>query len=183
MNHIKKLKKMTACDSAIEFAEQYETIEEVIDACPKGEWLAWLAGEIGVDKRKQVLAAGRCANTVIHLMHDQRSIDAVNGAIAYGNGEIGEEELIKLADAAAAAAAANADFWSARYAAAAAAAAARAANADFWSARYAAAWAAAAADAASQGADDRETNELLTADICREVYRDELIKLFNNYEP
>ena len=95
-------------------------------------------------------------------MTDQRSIDAVHGAIAYGNGEIGEEELIKLADVAAAAAAANADFWSAR---------------------YAAAWAAAAADAASQGADDRETNELLTADICREVYRDELIKLFNNYEP
>ena len=35
MNHIEKLKELSASDSFIEFAEQYETIEEVIDYCPK----------------------------------------------------------------------------------------------------------------------------------------------------
>ena len=47
--------------------------------------------------RELTLAKGHCANTVRHLMKDQRSIDAVDAAIAFGEGKITKEELLKYA--------------------------------------------------------------------------------------
>ena len=54
------------------------------------------------------LAKGHCANTVRHLMKDERSTKPADAAIAFGDGEITEKELAAYADAAAYAAAATA---------------------------------------------------------------------------
>ena len=139
-----------------------------------------------------MLAKGHCANTVRHLMNDQRSIDAVDAAIDFGNNKISIEELNVFAGYAYAAASTAASTASAAASAAytasdvAAYAASAADAAAYASAAYAAADAAAYASAASAAADTsasaasasaasasaffnttKKSNQLLTADICR----------------
>lgn len=137
-----------------------KTIEQIVDQCHRGDWLLWLAGKVDIGLKPLTLAKGHCANTVRHLMEDERSIKAVDVAIAFGEGKASREEL----DASAAwAAAAARDAWAAADAAAASAA---------WDAAWAAAaaWAARAArDAWAAAADAARTeNQKQTADICRQ---------------
>ena len=134
------LLKLKACKEAVEWAGN-KTAEEIIDTCHRGDWLLWLAYKLEVDDRPLALAKGHCANTVRHLIKDERSIKAVDAAIAYGNGEISKEELKNAA-------------YDASYSAAAAAAA------------YTAACSA-SAYSASAAAAEKALNQLKTADICR----------------
>ena len=176
------LKDLNACNEARLWAKG-KTAIEVINDCYRGDWLLWLYKRINHnDIRNLTLAKGHCANTVIHLMKDERSKAAVDAAIKFGNNEIDIEQLnaaYAVADAsayaanasayAAADASANATYASAYAAAdasayAAADAAANAANAAAYAAyasanaTYASAYAAAdapayaAADAAAYAA-------------------------------
>jgi hypothetical protein len=148
--------ELNACKLAREWAGDMP-IEEVVATCDRGDWLLWLAQEVDADFQLFTLAKGHCANMVRHLMKDDRSINAVDVAIAFGEGKATREEL----DAAAYAAAA---YAAAAYAATAAATAA-----------YAAATAAtvvAAADAAG-------ANHQQTADICRQYIGESLIQKVN----
>jgi len=130
-----------ACEEAKAWA-QGMTIEQVVASVERGDWLLGLAKKIDIPKRPLTLAKARCAKTVIHLMKDERSINAVNLAEEYGlSDEVSEDDLRKAAADAADAA---------TYAAYAAYAA------------YDAATDAAYADALSK-------NQLQTAEICREV--------------
>ena len=142
-----EIEKYHPCEDAVEFRRQYATFADAWAACPRGDWMLWIAKKAGVNLRTLTLAKGLCAETVIHLMKDERSRNAVRVAIAYGKGEATDEELS---------------------AARAAYAAARAA----YPAAYAAAYA--AADAALAA------NQQQTADICREVLTDEIMKLIYN---
>ena len=149
--------KLKACSEAREWAEN-KSWEEIYNTCHRGDWLLWLFKKTNPDDLQLLtLAKGHCANTVRHLMKDERSIKAIDVAIAFGEGKATREELDNAAVDAAADAAA--------YAAAAAAAAADAAAAD--AAAYATAYAAtyAAAYAATYAA--KKHNQQLTADICR----------------
>jgi hypothetical protein len=160
--------QLDACKIAREWAGDMP-IEEVVATCDRGDWLLWLAKKVDVDLRLRTLAKGHCANTVRHLMKDERSINAVDVAIAFGEGKATREEL----DAAAAAA------YAAAYAAAAYA---YAAAADAASAASRAAAAAADADAADDDADAAATaalNRQQTADICRKYIGESLIEKVN----
>jgi hypothetical protein len=157
---------LDACEVARVWAED-KTIEEIVEQCHRGDWLLWLADKVGIGLRPLTLAKGHCANTVRHLMQDDRSIKAVDVAIRFGEGKATEEELNTAAAAARSAAAAA---WYAAYAAWADAA---------WSAAYAAYAADAAwADADAAYAADNE-NLLQTADICREYIGDMIIEKCN----
>lgn len=107
------LEDLGACTDAREWAGG-KTIEQVVSECHRGDWLLWLAQKIYIDKQQLTLAKGLCANTVRHLMKDERSIKAVDTAIAYGNGFATDEELNAAADAAADAYAYAADAADAR---------------------------------------------------------------------
>ncbi len=172
------LEKLNACEEAREWAGD-KSWEEVYTTCHRGDWLLWLFAKTNPkDLRLLTLAKGHCANTVRLLMADQRSIDAVDAAIAFGEGRIGVEELKDAASAAAYAAS-----YAAAYAASAAvyAVAAHAADAASYAAAYAAAYAASAAAYAasatyaaahtsydaSAAACAKEENQKLTADIVR----------------
>jgi hypothetical protein len=72
-------------------------IEEVVAKCHRGDWLLWLAKKVDIDLRPLTLAKARCAKTVIHLMKDERSINAVNIAERFGLGECSREELAAAA--------------------------------------------------------------------------------------
>ena len=135
--------------------------------------MLWLAATIKkVDHRTFTLAKGRCAETVVHLMKDERSVRAVKAAIDYGNDRITYKELDNAAYAAYAVAntADDADD-----------AAANAADASYsiLAAYSAAANATDAAYAAADYTDDvRVRNQKATADICRKILTDEISKYF-----
>ena len=127
------LTSLNACEESLEWIEDRNADQMWAD-CPRGDWMLWLMQKCGLNKRKLTLAKGKCAETVKHLMKDERSINAVEVAIRYGYSEATEEELT---DAAAAV--------------------------------YAAAAAADAAVYAADAADAKKENQLLTANICREI--------------
>jgi hypothetical protein len=145
------LKEIDACSEAKEWAGDM-TIEEIVQKCYRGDWLLWLAARVGVESRPLTLAKGYCANTVRHLMEDERSVQAVDAAIAYGEGKIGRDKLdvAYASDAAVAYAAADAYSAAAAYASCAH---------DVY--------ASAAAAYASAADNNKEQNQLQTANICR----------------
>ena len=136
---------LNACKDAREWAKG-KSWKEIFDTCHRGDWILWLYRmQENFDLRKLTLAKGHCANTVRHLMKDERSINAVDTAIKYGEGKCELDELNKAAADAESAAYADAASYAASYAASVAYAAA--------AASYAAA---------------RKENQQLTADICRQ---------------
>ena len=183
-----------ACNEAKDWALG-KSWQEIYDTCHRGDWLLWLYRRSkGYDFQKLTLAKGFCANTVRHLMKDERSLKAVDAAIAFGRGEISIEDLNAVAaDAytayAAAAGAAGAAAAGAAYAAytASAAVAAGAASAAVAAVAAGAASATAAANAAAYAAADttdaayvdaaRKENQQKTADIVREVLPFEIWEL------
>jgi hypothetical protein len=189
---------LDACDSGTEWANDYKTIEEIVANCHRGDWLLWLAKRVNMEIKPLTLAKVRCAQTVIHLMKDERSLNALKVAERFAlTDEVSLDDLKNAANAAYAAnAVANAAAYAAANAADAAAYAApyaaNAADAAAYAAAYAAANAANAADAAAPyaaanaanaaAADDAaiKKNQLLTADICREHIGKLLIELVNN---
>ena len=121
-----------ACSRGFDFAKDL-TLEQFLNTCDQGDWILWLFARMNPDcLRELTLAKAHCANTVRHLMKDERSIKAVDVAIAFGEGKVTRTELDDAADAAFAAYAAYAG------AAASAAAAADAAAADAADAAFAA---------------------------------------------
>ena len=106
-----EIEKYLPCQEALDFRKQFKTFEEAWKVCSRGDWMLWIAKKVSVNKRELTLAKGYCAKTVIHLMKDKRSRDAVKAAIKYGKGlsedvELADAAYAAAADAAAAAAAA-----------------------------------------------------------------------------
>jgi hypothetical protein len=156
------LHSVDACEPAVEWAGD-KPIEQVVAECHRCDWLLWLAKKCGVELQPLTLAKGHCANTVRHLMTDERSLKAVDVAIAFGEGKATREELDDAADAATTAAA---------YAYAADAA---------YDAYAAAAYASHAADAAhaAYAAAAYAANQQETADICRKYIGELIIQKVN----
>ena len=145
---------LRACDEAMKWANG-KSWKKIFDTCYRGDWLLWLFYHTKTDSENDfallAIAKGHCANTVRHLMTDERSLAAVDAAMNYN----GDRELLK--DAADGAYAAYTAVYT--YAAFAAFAAANATAADS---------AATATDAAANAAvDAREKNRLDTANIVR----------------
>ena len=131
-----EIEKFKACKESIAFRENYSDFKSAWENCPRGDWMLWIAKKLEVDLLKLTTAKALCANTVRHLMKDERSKKAIDVAILFGQGLATREELdFAAADAYATAAYATAE-----------AATAEAAT----SAAYAAAYADAAADAAAE---------------------------------
>ena len=145
------LELLKACAAAIEWAGD-KPVEQVVAECHRGDWLLWLANRCGVELQPLTLAKAHCANTVRHLMTDERSVKAVDVALAFGEGRATRDEL----DAA----------TSAAYAAAAA---------------YTADAASAADAAADYAAPDAAANQQQTADICRKYIGDLIIGKVNQH--
>lgn len=175
-NTLKKfLEEHYACEQGhkdlYDFAKDL-TLEQFFKKCERGDWILCLFQKTNPESLKELtLAKGHCANTVRHLMRDERSVKAVDVAIAFGEGKATKKELDNASYNAYAAA--DGHF------AAHSAAAAGYTNSD--SSRYAADDAAAYAAAVhSATAAAKKKNQQQTADICRkylplEIWDQELI--------
>jgi hypothetical protein len=149
-----KLKRLGACEEAVEWAEPYSTLADAWEKCERGDWMLWLAGKARAKlctRQQLVLAACECARLALgHVpAGEDRPRVAIETAERWARGEA---TLAEVRKAAAAAYATYAAYAAAAANAAAAAYAADAADAD---AAYAADAAADAAyaDAADAAAD------------------------------
>ena len=166
---LKHLGKTQADDEPI-------SIATILDSNGLQDALWCLRAVEGCDKEIRLFAVW-CASQVQHLMKDQRSIDALDVAERYANGEATEEELEIAREAANAAytAAARDAAWAvsaaAYYARAADSAAMAAARDAAWAAAASAASAAAlyaARDAAAVRAEMESRQEAQLRRICEE---------------
>ena len=188
--------KLNACEEVKIWANN-KTWQEFYETCHRGDWLLWLFFKTMNDKSEEDFtllthAKGYCANTVRHLMKDERSIAAVDAAMNYCGDKTALKNAAYAAYDAAKAYAAYAAYvaaYAAAYAAIVAANdaydaaydAAIAANAAYDAAYYAAIAAKAACNAAYYAAnvatDDayvaynaaRNRNQLETASIIRRI--------------
>jgi len=162
-NAIDVLINLDACDHAKEWIGD-RSVQDAWDDCQRGDWMLWIYAKVHPSNLRELsLAKGYCANTVRGSMRDPRSIEAVDAAIAFGEGRIDLKEL-NNAHAAANAHAANAH---AAHAAANAHAAHAAAHAAADAAAHAAANAAAHTYAVDAAANAEKINRQQTAYICR----------------
>ena len=162
-----KLIELKACKEALEWAGD-KTWEEIYNTCHRGDWLLWLFAKTNPDNfRLLTLAKAHCVNTVRHLMTDERSTNAVDVAIAFGEGRATIEEFNSAYNAATAAyhAAYDACTYTAVFAAAAVAASASASA--YVAAAVAATAAACASASVAAAAAAKKENQKLTADVCR----------------
>jgi hypothetical protein len=96
--------KLGACQDAKDWAAD-KSWKEIFETCHRGDWLLWLFQKTNPnDLQVLTLAKGHCANTIRHLIKDERSIKAIDVAIAFGEGKASLEELPSAAAAADAAA-------------------------------------------------------------------------------
>ena len=163
------LNKLDACEEARNWA-QGKTFEEVYTTCHRGDWLNWLFSRTNPeDVQLLTLVKGHQANTVRHLMIDKRSREAVDIAIAFGEGRATREELRNAEDAADAAYAASAARYAdcARAAFTSACACATEASYAAAAASYSGYAASSAAVASAHAAAAEQANRKLTADIFR----------------
>jgi hypothetical protein len=151
-----------ACEEGREFAQKYNTMAEVWDACPRADWLLWILRAIDAaenEKTERLFAIWCARSTPMHdgrttgaLLTDSRSIAALEVAERFAHGNASREELTAARAAAWDAARAAAEDAARAAAGDAARAAADAADAAWaaadaadaaWAAAGAAAWAAA----------------------------------------
>ncbi len=108
-----EIEKYNPCIEAVEYRKEFKTFKEAWENCHRGDWMLWLAYRLKVNHRKLTLAKAYCAETVIHLMKDERSINAVKVAKRYGRHKATKAELKDAYSAADAAAAATYAAYSA----------------------------------------------------------------------
>jgi len=94
------LEKHNACLNSFEFAKDL-TLEQFLATCERGDWILWLFAKTNPESLRELTQAkAHCANTVRHLMTDERSVKAVDVAITFGEGRATGEELnVVAADA------------------------------------------------------------------------------------
>lgn len=89
--------KFRPCVNGLRYYESHDTFEDFWSACHRGDWMLWLAAHLCVDDRLLTKAKALCANTVRHLMRDERSAAAVNAALWYADGKISRAQLMEHA--------------------------------------------------------------------------------------
>jgi hypothetical protein len=87
------IEEFSPCNKGLDYYKSQPDFKAAWENCPRGDWMLWIAQRLQVDTKVLILAKGKCAETIIHLMKDEKSVNAVKAAIAYGMSEITERDL------------------------------------------------------------------------------------------
>jgi hypothetical protein len=164
------MEKYRACQTAIDWAGD-KTVQEAWETCHRGDWMLWIYQKIYPDNTKEItLAKAHFANTVRDLM-DEPCKQAVDIAIAFGNGKAELYELRNACDEIYAVYHASYEAADNIYTAIANEAAYYAVDVSFGLIVAATASEAAYYAANDNNASAREENRMQTADICRKYLK------------
>ena len=152
------LKTHNACAAAVEWCDQHPkmSVQDLIDLCPRGDWILWVYAKEGYARDVMAPVAYRAATRAMGYAAD--AFDRVG--VQHGLRGLVIHDVESARDAEGAAWAAGAAAW-------AAAGAAAGASAGAALAAEAAEWAARAAGAA--GTAERAAEHKLCADDCRQL--------------
>jgi len=95
-----KFKDLSNCNAGTEWIgdRDWKDTKELWKTIHRGDWMLVIFKRMNPDDLKELtLAKAHCANLVRHLMIDKRSLNAVDTAIAFGNGTATREELDEAA--------------------------------------------------------------------------------------
>ena len=91
---IKPIKKLGACEEALEWCEDYETLEDAWANCKRGDWMLWLLGKSAgapeTDSRKKlVFTVCQCARLALPYIPEgeERPLKAIEIAEAWTQGK------------------------------------------------------------------------------------------------
>ena len=88
-----EIMQFNPCKESVKFRKNYPDFQSAWADCHRGDWMLWIAKRLNVDLLKLTTAKALCANTVRHLMKDERNINTIDVAIKFGKGEASIEEL------------------------------------------------------------------------------------------
>ena len=93
---LKPFKKLRACQEAIDWAEQYDSLDKAWLKCEQGDWMLWLVGKLSGDpasvaRRTLTLAACECARLALPYAKEgeNRSLVAIETAEQWAGGKNG----------------------------------------------------------------------------------------------
>ena len=89
---IKLLNRASACSSSLLWLEKRDSKQMYYD-CERGDWLLWLLAILDADSIKLKKAEALCANTVRHLMKDERSRNVIDVILNFCDGKASAREL------------------------------------------------------------------------------------------
>ena len=116
-DHIKTLKRLDACHSAIAWIKSQDNIKTAWDTCQRGDWMLWIASRLGIPRERLVLAACDCAELSLKYVTPEEPRPRIAIATAR-RWALGRETIANVRVAADAAyAAADAAAYAAAYAA------------------------------------------------------------------
>jgi hypothetical protein len=71
------LKRLGACRKGLEWAAHHDDLLDAWWACPRGDWLLWLAVKLGLERRIVVFAACEVARLALPFTDDERPRTAI----------------------------------------------------------------------------------------------------------
>src|SRR3972149_5439200 len=96
------LDSVGACKKAVDWAGKRRVGAAAWRACPRADWMLWIAVRLGVDRRRVTLAACACARTVLRHVPsgEQRPRIAIETAERWARGEATIQEVRRASVAA-----------------------------------------------------------------------------------
>jgi len=93
------LERLHPCGNALAWAGSYDDPIDAWRACPRGDWLLWLALKLHVERKTLVRAACACARLALPFTQDERPVRAIRIAelSAGGDSAVTIEDVKKAA--------------------------------------------------------------------------------------
>jgi hypothetical protein len=93
--HIDILRRIGTCREGIDWASDQPDPRTAWEACPRGDWMLWLAVELGAERRDVVAAVCLCARPALRHVRtgEDRPRRAVEAAEGWLRGEVWFEDV------------------------------------------------------------------------------------------
>ena len=79
-----RLARLGACEEALDWCKSQPSPEAAWDACPRGDWLIWIAARVVPNRRLVVGVACQCVRDAVEFGYQMRLALGVVGAWAWG---------------------------------------------------------------------------------------------------
>lgn len=94
---VDKLRKMNACQIALNWTAKQRSMDSAYGKCDNGSWLLWLAKKVKVDDRLIAMACYRIADIIYEITKEDYELRwALSNLKMYAEGERSENQLVSV---------------------------------------------------------------------------------------